>query len=137
VDANVARGVARRIHAGQVTRIGEPLIDHLERVARAMPADSWALGYLHDALERSTGAADELRAHGCTDREFRLLALLTRRPSEPYRTYVMRIVRARGPEGRTARRIKLADLEDHLCHRQPGVSAPDYEWARQQILGAT
>jgi (p)ppGpp synthase/HD superfamily hydrolase len=136
VDANVARDVARRIHRGQFTRSGEPLIDHVERVAFATPDESRAIAYLHDALERGNGAEEELRENGCTDAMYDVLALLTRGPAESYQAHVMRIARARGRRGRIARRIKLADLEDHLRDRSSTASAPNYEWAYQQILAA-
>lgn len=96
VNASVAPGVARRVHAGQVSRSGEPLIEHVERVARGVPAEARALAYLHDVLERADGAVAELRELEMSDDEWRVLALLTRRPDESYRAYVMRIARADG-----------------------------------------
>lgn len=137
VNANVAGGVARRIHAGQVSRSGEPLIEHVERVARAVPADVRALAYLHDVLDRADGAVDEeLRELEMSDEDRRVLALLTRRPEESFRVYVMRIARADGRVGRIARTIKLADLDDHVRQRRVGARARDYAWARRQIAAS-
>ena len=43
---------------------------------------------------------------------------------------------ARGPAGRLARTVKLADLEDHLAHPTIPADAPPYAWARQRLLTA-
>lgn len=136
VQSDVARAAARRLHAGQLTRSGEPMIEHLERVAAAVPGDLRGLAYLHDVLERVDRAAEDLAELSLGVDERAILNLLTRGPAEPYRTYVMGIARARGRLGRAARTIKLADLDDHLRHRPPGARAPNYTWARQQIVRA-
>jgi hypothetical protein len=136
VDVKAARGVARRMHMGHVSRSGEPLIDHVERVARAVPPDRRALAYLHDVPERADQAAEQFLEHRLSDEEYGILALLTRRHAESYRAYVMRIANASGRTGRVARTIKLADLNDHLGHRHSALSAPDYAWARKQIVAA-
>ena len=47
---------------------------------------------------------------------------------------MLRIVHARGPEGRLARMVKLAELEDHLLEGGYEPGDPPYAWARQQIL---
>lgn len=129
-----ARALARQVHADHLARSGEPLIDHVERVARAVPGDIRRVAYLHDVLERAEGAVDVLRELGLTDDEWSALALLTRHPEESYSTYVMRIARADGTPGRVARAIKLADLEDHLGHTQLPGRAPNYAWARATIV---
>lgn len=136
MDATVARTVARRLHAGQLSRSGEPLIEHVERVAQSLPTDACALAYLHDVLERAGPSSEELRELELTGEEWEVLALLTRRPRESYKLYVLRIVRAGGRAGAMARVIKLADLDDHLRHRQHRARTPNYTWARQQILAS-
>lgn len=135
LDLNVARSTARRIHAGQRTRSGEPVIQHVGRVARAVPRDVRALAYLHDVLEQSETTLSQLRTVGLRRADRPVLELLTRGGGEPYETYVMRIAVARGRVGRIARTIKAADLDDHLS-RVPGPGAPDYAWARAQITAA-
>jgi len=136
VNAAVARSVARRVHAGQRTRSGEPLIEHVERVARAVPSHARALAYLHGVLERADGGAEELLELGLTDEEGSVLALLTRRATESYRAYVTRIARADGHAGEIARTIKLADLDDHLRRIRIRRRTPDYAWAREQLAGS-
>ena len=136
VDANVACGLARRSHAGQLNRFGEPIVDHLERVALAVPVEARTLAYLHDVLERASTTVEELRTNGVTEAEYAVLQLLTHRPDETYEAYVLRIARARGRDGRLARVVKLADLDDHLSHAQIPPQAPNYACARRQILTA-
>ena len=135
VKAEIARAAARRMHAGQLTRSGEPLIDHVERVAGAVPAEIRGLAYLHDVLERADGAIEELRELGLGEIELAVLSLLTRRPDETYKAYVMRIARADGTPGHIARTVKLADLDDHLRQR-PIKRSPDYAWGRERILAS-
>lgn len=99
-----------------------------------MPADVRALAYLHDVLERSGGAAEELVRLGLTGDELSVLALLTRGANQPYRAYVLRIARAEGHTGEMARAIKLADLDDHLQHVRIDGCTPDYASARRQLV---
>lgn len=134
MEANEAKVIASRVHAGQLSRAGEPLIDHVQRVAEAVPAEGRALAYLHDVLERVEHPGEQLSTLALNPHESSVLALLTRRPKESYRRYVMRIARADGEAGRMARAIKLADLDDHLRQRRVPARAPDYAWAKQMIL---
>ena len=133
VDIDTARKVACSVHADQMTRFGEPLIDHVDRVARAVPDEARALAYLHDALERSDMTCNALRAYGLTAVECSALKLLTRDAGESYTAYVERIAHAPGVAGRFARTVKVADLDDHLRHRIT-THAPDYAWARAVIV---
>jgi hypothetical protein len=121
---------------GQRSRFGDPVIDHVERVAAAVPADARATALLHDLFERCPTAGRRLRAEGLSRTELEALELLTHAPDEPYEVYVRRIADAPGPAGRLARTVKLADLEDHLAHPSIPATAPPYEWARQQLLSA-
>jgi hypothetical protein len=135
MNAGVARRVARRLHGHQFDRSGEPLINHVERVAGDVPPPARAVAYLHDVLERVHGAGEELRELGLSDEELSVLGLLTRHPDELYSVYVMRIAHRDGRVGRIARTVKLADLDDHLRQRAR-AGAPDYAWAREQIVAA-
>ena len=109
------------------------MIEHVERVADAVPAEVRALAYLHDVLERADAGGEELLELGLSDDERSVLALLTRRSDKRYTAYVMDIARAEGTIGRIARTIKLADLDDHLRQRQVAAGAPCYAWAREKI----
>jgi hypothetical protein len=132
----VARRIACRIHAGQQDRFGEPVVDHVARVAAAVPPSVRATAWLHDVAERSSVTAEELRAQGLTVDELDALQLLTRTPSESCELYTLRIAGAVGEAGRIARIVKLADLDDHIGHRVASAEAPPYEWARRRIAVA-
>lgn len=134
MDPRVAHGIARSNHRGQRTRFGDSILDHLARVAAAVPREARATAWLHDLLERTSVRRIQLRARGLTPVEERALALLTRRQHETYEAYVLRIALARGRAGSIARRVKLADLDDHLAHRPIPRTAPPYAWARKCVL---
>jgi (p)ppGpp synthase/HD superfamily hydrolase len=135
LDPTLARDIARRAHAGQVDRRGEPLIGHVERVAEAVPAQFRAIAFLHDVRERTEIGLADLQARGLSEFEGKVLELLTRRTNEPYAAYVERVADTQGRTGRVARVIKLADLNDHL-EREVMPGAPDYAWARSKIRNA-
>ena len=135
MTAEVARAIAMASHAGQRTRSGEPVLAHVARVVLAAPPEVRATAWLHDLAERCEPRAEELRARGMTPVELDALELLTRLPSESYELYTLRIAHATGDAGRIARRVKLADLDDHLrCRPLPGD--PPYAWARRRIARA-
>jgi hypothetical protein len=135
MDVTAARAVARKVHVNQVTRFGEPLIEHVERVARGVPEEVRAVAYLHDVLEHSDLTAGRFHDHGLTRCECAALELLTRRADQSYESYISRIAHARGRAGAMARSVKLADLDDHLSHSSTG-RGPDYAWAHGQITDA-
>jgi len=116
VEPAIAHTVAIRYHKGQRNRFGDRVIDHVERVAAAVPPDARATALLHDLLELCPTVDRRLRGKGLTRTELKALQLLTHAPGEPYKAYIRRIADASGPAGRLARTVKLADLEDHLAH---------------------
>lgn len=136
MEPSVARNIAHHRHIGQRTRFGESVTEHVERVAAAVPVEAQVTAWLHDILERSQTSVTELSDQGLTLVELEALELLTHRKGVPYEQYVLRIAFAKGPAGRLARIVKLADLDDHLAHESV-VGAPPYGWARRQIaIGA-
>jgi hypothetical protein len=112
------------------------MIEHVERVAAAVPDDARALAFLHDVLDLSDTGGDELLANGLTAAESAALMLLAHGTGESFELHTLRIARARGPEGRLARAVLLADLEDHLREDRYEVGDPPYAWAHQQIAAA-
>jgi hypothetical protein len=136
VEPGAAQRIASRQHEGQRNRFGDPVIDHVERVAAAVAPDARATALLHDLYELCPTAHRQLRGKDLTRTELDALELLTHAPDEPYEVYVRRIADAPGPAGRLARIVKLADLEDHLAHPSIPADAPPYAWAREQLLTA-
>jgi hypothetical protein len=130
MDPGVAQQIACASHAGQRTRFGDSVVEHLKRVANAVPPEARALAWMHDLLELTPLRREELRARGMTAVEESALGLLTRGRFEPYEAYIHRIAVATGASGELARTVKLADLDDHLGHVRTPRRAPPYSWAR-------
>lgn len=132
MDVAVARNVACFSHLAARDGRGEPLIEHVARVAAAVPAEAMAVAWLHDVLERSPTSVTDLGHSGLTSLELAALRLLTREDSESYELHALRIAYAPGAAGRLARVVKLADIDDHIAQGWiPG--APPYEWARRHV----
>jgi hypothetical protein len=136
VDPGVARNIAHYSHVDDRDRLGEPVIEHVERVAAAVPERARALAFLHDVVERTGTGFGELSRQGLTPVERAALEVLTRTPGESYELYVLRVAWAGGEAGELARTVKLADLDDHLGHEVPDT-APPYGWARRHIVVAS
>ncbi len=105
-----AEEIARAAHAGQLRWDGSPYIGHPIRIAEAVSDDPDArvVAILHDVVEDSDISLDDLR------REFpahivAAVDAVSRREDEIYREFIERA--ALDP---LARRVKLADIEDHL-----------------------
>jgi hypothetical protein len=133
MDPRVARNIAHNSHRHDRDRFGEPMMEHVERVAEAVPEEARAVAFLHDVLEQTSTSAAELIAQGVTPVEMRALKLLTRSDVESYELYVLRVAWAPGPEGELARCVKMADLDDHLGRGPRLAAAPPYGWARRHI----
>ena len=131
-----ARRIALTAHAGQRDRFGEPLIEHVARVAAAVPFDVRATAWLHDTVEHARVDVDDLQHRGLTTLELEALGLLSRQPSESYELHALRIAHADGEAGRIARIVKLADLDDHIARGTAPPGAPPYRWARRHIAVA-
>ena len=132
MDATVARNIAHYSHLEARDRHGDAIVEHVTRVAAAVPPEAEALAWLHDVLEASATSAEELAEQGISPVELEALRLLTHQPGESYELYVLRIAHAPGPAGRLARIVKIADLDDHIA--QPWTpGAPPYGWARRHI----
>jgi hypothetical protein len=136
MDPAVASVIAERAHLDQTDRFGRRLLDHVMRVASAVPPDARSVALLHDVLERTSTSVEALQSDGLTPLESAALELLTRRNGEAYEMYVLRIAFASGEEGRLARTVKVADLDDHIASAGPDVDTPPYAWARRNIANA-
>jgi hypothetical protein len=128
----VARGIAGRVHAGQVDESGEPYIDHVGRVAAGVPLFARSVGWLHDVAGGRSVDESVLVAAGASLEECLALRLLSRdegaRSDDAYLEYVRVIALSAGLSGRIARAVKRADLLDHVAHRAvcPGRWPPPY-----------
>jgi hypothetical protein len=117
--------LAERAHGDGVEPSGRPAIEHVRRVAEAVPAFARAAAWLHDALEW-TGLGDEdLRSAGLDAEEIAAVRLLTREDGgaddRSFLAHVRAIADAPGRAGRIARAVKQADMTDRSRHpRDPG-----------------
>jgi hypothetical protein len=136
VEPEIAHTIASGPHVGQRHRFGNRVIDHVERVAAAVPADARTTALLDDVFELCSTVGRRLRGKNLSRTELQALELLRHAPGESYEAYVRRIADAPGPAGRLARFVKLADLEDHLAHASIPSDAPPYAWAGVQLLTA-
>lgn len=136
MDQSLARNIAHYSHRYDRDQFGELVVEHVARVAAAVPSEAEVTAWLHHVPEGSETEWAELRGAGLTTVEFTALKLLTRAPAETYELYVLRIAHAPGEAGRLARRVKLADLDDHLAHDPHSRSTPPYAWARRHIASA-
>jgi hypothetical protein len=128
----VARGIAERVHAGQVDERGEPYIAHVGRVAAGVPLFARSVGWLHAVMERSRVDESVLLAAGASLDERLALRLLRReegaRSDDAYLEHVRVIALSAGVSGRIARAVERADLRDHVVHRavRSGGWTPPY-----------
>jgi hypothetical protein len=53
MDADRAQALAETLHHGQRDAGGAPLIDHIRRIAAAVPGEARAVAWLHEALEHA------------------------------------------------------------------------------------
>jgi hypothetical protein len=122
-----ARALAERVHGAALDRYGSPLVQHVARVAAAVPVEAAAVAWLHEALEYAGVTEDELRRAGASGAEIGALKLLTRNlegDDAAYLAHIARIARAPGRSGRLARIVKRVDLADRTTHKPSGPEAP-------------
>src|SRR4051812_14602472 len=103
MDAGTARAIACELHRGQRDRYELPLIDHVQRVADAVPEEQKVTAWLHESLEHCDVPVERLADQGLTAEEATAVELLTRRDGESYEVHVRRIADAPGRAGRLAR----------------------------------
>lgn len=108
--------MAVEAHADQLDRDGRPHIEHIARVAAAVPATEpmQRVAWLHDILE-DTDYEAALLEHAMPPLEWTAIRLLTRQPHMSYRQYVRQIIDYYGEAGHIARTVKEADLRDNLA----------------------
>lgn len=142
MDADLAEALAERLHHGQRDVSGAPLIDHVRRVAAAVPREARAVAWLHEVLEYGSASEEALLAEGLSPDELRALRLLTRvedgRSNTSYLAHVELIARANGAGASLARTVKRADLADRALN--PLIRAdrwsPPYELGLEILNGA-
>ena len=111
------------------------MVEHVRRVAEAVPPFARRVAWLHDALEWTPLGDEDLRSAGLDTEELTAVRLLTREAGgvddRAFLAHVRVIAEAPGRAGRIARAVKRADMADRSRHpRDPGASwIPPYERA--------
>lgn len=112
-----AEQLARKMHAGQVDKAGEPYTGHLERVVtnlqRRWPDatdDEIAAAWLHDALEDTVATPADLRATSVSERTIAIVGLVTKPAGVAYLDWIRWLA---GAGDVSALQVKLADNEDN------------------------
>ena len=141
--------LARELHGDQVDKLGEDYVDgHLRRVQAAVSSYNDSVlsiaAALHDSLEDTKTKAEKLFSSGVPLEAVRVIGIVTKRYNEHgeegYGLFIERIIDS-GNE--RAKRLKLADVDDHLrpVPDGPGSEAvgklvPRYELAQRKLLDA-
>jgi hypothetical protein len=133
VEPTNSRKIAYARHGERRNSADELIVEHLERVAASVPDEAQTVAYLHDILEHTDAAVADLEAAGVTPVELQAVQLLTRQPDESFEAHTLRIAHAKGPGGRLARTVKLADIDDHLSREGSVASQRPYRWARCHV----
>lgn len=103
-----AEQIAKRAHAGQTDKSGNPYIGHLSRVAAGVDEpDAEAVAWLHDAVEDTEISLEDLRRQGIPERIVTAVDAITRRPA-PDDDYPYRV-----KQNRLALKVKAADIADN------------------------
>ncbi len=110
----LALALARRLHAGQVDKVGRPYHHHVEEVAAAVreaggSEDQVVAAYLHDSIEDTEVTAGELRSAGVPAGAVEIVEILTHPEGEPREDYVRRVL-----ADERAVLVKLCDLWSNL-----------------------
>lgn len=101
--------LAARAHAGQEEETGTPYILHpLRLMARFASTEERMVAVLHEVVEDCGVELATLHKEGFPEAVMSAVDALTRRTDEAYADYLKRIV-----PNPLARRIKVADLEEH------------------------
>ena len=142
MDEEQAWAMAAQLHLGELEEDGTPLLAHVRRVAATVPVEARAVAWLHEALEWTGVAEEDLLLAGLTSEQLRALRLLNMgnlwQSDRAYLGHLELIVCSAGQSGRLARIVKIADLRDRCAHprvRRGGWSSP-YALGLQLLTGA-
>ena len=97
-------------HKGQKDKSGEAYIGHLLRVMHAgISEDEKICGVLHDLIEDTNWAFEDLKKEGFNDIIISALKCLTKNKNEDYNKFIDRVL-----TDKLAVKVKLNDLTDNL-----------------------
>ncbi len=117
--------IAVRAHQNQQDKAGQTYILHTLRLMLKMDSETEMIAaVLHDVVEDSIWTVATLRKQGFSEEVLAVLDCLTRREQETYDEFIERV-----KLNPTARKIKIADLEDNMAIKR--ISKPaEKDWER-------
>ena len=117
--------IAVQAHKNQRDKVGETYILHPLRLMLKMDSETEMIAaVLHDVAEDSNWTLADLKREGFSEEVLSVIECLTRRDQETYEEFIERV-----KLNPTARKIKLADLEDNMEIKR--ISEPtEKEWGR-------
>ncbi len=135
-QVRAAYELARRAHAGQLDKAGQPYLLHPVMVAagvRGHGTTTMAAALLHDVVEDAGVAPQKIRAQ-FGDAVADAVALLTHEAGVPYQDYVRHVAESGNA---TAILVKLSDLTQNMnLARLPQAGPQDVERVRRKYLPA-
>lgn len=116
--------LAVKAHENQLDKGGSPYILHPLRVMLQMDNETEMIAaILHDVVEDTDSGLDDLRAAGFPETAIKAIDCLTRHQGEDYEAFIRRV-----KTNPTARKVKIADLEDNMnITRIAQISPQDLE----------
>lgn len=97
-------------HYGQKDKVGDSYLLHLFRVMLKMKTEEeMMVAVLHDIVEDTSMTCGILTEHGYSSEIVQAVWYLTRLKDEPYSVFIRRIA-----WDSLAKRVKIADIQDHL-----------------------
>lgn len=132
-----ASRLAREVLAGQADRYGDPVLEHVARVASRVPAPARVVALLHGIVGASRlSVADVAHRAGLADHERHALELLVARDGEDALTHAERLIAtAPGPARDLALTVARADVADHT-DRAPLCTTSAHARAAATLAGA-
>ena len=117
--------IAVQAHKNQRDKAGETYILHPLRLMLKMDSETEMIAaVLHDVVEDSNWTLADLKREGFSEEVLSVIECLTRRDQETYEEFIERV-----KFNPTARKIKLADLEDNMAIKR--ISEPtEKDWGR-------
>jgi (p)ppGpp synthase/HD superfamily hydrolase len=119
-----AEEIAKKAHAGQVDKGGNPYINHPKAIADSLTkTEEKIVAYLHDVLEDSNYTAVQLKSDGFTLRIIRSVEILTKDKNTAYNDYLVAVKR-----NANAWSVKKADLKHNMdISRIPNPTQKDLD----------
>jgi (p)ppGpp synthase/HD superfamily hydrolase len=106
----LAIAIANQAHAGQLDKAGKPYISHpLTVMAQMDTLESKIVAVLHDAIEDSDLAIEDLVKQGFPEFITDAIAAITKLDGEQYEDYIVRV-----KSNAIARKVKIADVTHNM-----------------------